>query len=111
MFISPPRNTFRYTFSWLIVAALFFVPPADLGDLRLLPDPPSGAGIGVLHRHLRNLCCLLLVVDENKSYTSRRGNLVQVAVQRKGSSLGRNHGARYGQQPLNAGRTSDSSDG
>ena len=26
MFISPPRNTFRYTFSWLIVAALFLVP-------------------------------------------------------------------------------------
>jgi len=26
MFMSPPRNTFRYTFSWLIVAALVFVP-------------------------------------------------------------------------------------
>jgi Bacterial PH domain len=26
MFISPPRNTFRYTFSWLIVSALVFVP-------------------------------------------------------------------------------------
>lgn len=26
MFMSPPRNTFRYTFSWLIVAALGFVP-------------------------------------------------------------------------------------
>ena len=26
MFISPPRNTFRYTLSWCLVAALFFVP-------------------------------------------------------------------------------------
>jgi len=26
MFMSPPRNTFRYTFSWLIVAALVLVP-------------------------------------------------------------------------------------
>src|SRR5215831_5243571 len=26
MFISPPRNTFRYTFSWVILAAVFFVP-------------------------------------------------------------------------------------
>jgi hypothetical protein len=26
MFISPPRNTFRYTFSWCIVAAVVFVP-------------------------------------------------------------------------------------
>ena len=26
MFISPPRNTFRYTFSWLIVASVLFAP-------------------------------------------------------------------------------------
>lgn len=26
MFMSPPRNTFRYTYNWLILAALFFVP-------------------------------------------------------------------------------------
>lgn len=26
MFMSPPRNTFRYTFNWLILAALLFVP-------------------------------------------------------------------------------------
>lgn len=26
MFISPPRNTFRYTFNWLILSALLFVP-------------------------------------------------------------------------------------
>jgi hypothetical protein len=26
VFISPPRNTFRYTLSWCLVAALFFVP-------------------------------------------------------------------------------------
>ena len=26
MFMSPPRNTFRYTFSWLIVSALVFIP-------------------------------------------------------------------------------------
>jgi hypothetical protein len=26
MFISPAKNTFRYTFSWLILSALFFVP-------------------------------------------------------------------------------------
>ena len=26
MFMSPPRNTFRYTFNWLILSALLFVP-------------------------------------------------------------------------------------
>src|SRR6267378_5688381 len=60
-----------------------------LGGLRFLPEPPRGFGISVLHRRVRTIVCVRLAVDENKSYPSWGRDLLQVSLQRKGSSVGR----------------------
>src|SRR5712664_2317619 len=50
---------------------------AALGALRFLPEPPGGLGVGVRHRRVRTIVCILLAVDEITE-------------------------TRYGQQPINA---------
>jgi uncharacterized protein DUF6585 len=103
MFISPPRNTFRYTFSWLIVAALFFVPLLiwagyDYSQTRQV-EPGLAfftviSGIFVAYAWWWTKTRVTLY-DEGISYKSpfREKDLRWDEITE----------TRYGQQPLNAG--------
>ncbi len=103
MFISPPRNTFRYTFSWLILAALFFAPILiwqvyDYSQTRQV-EPGLAfftviSGIFVAYAWWWTKTRVTLH-DEGISYKSpfREKNLRWDEITE----------TRYGQQPLNAG--------
>ena len=103
MFMSPPRNTFRYTFSWLIVAALGFVPfllwaAFDLYQRRRV-DPVLA---------LFTVMCGLLAAYAGW-WTKTRVSLHDEGICYKSPFRERDlrwdeiTETRYGQQPINAG--------
>jgi len=103
MFMSPPRKTFRYTFNWLILTALFFVPLLvwAVYDFYHTREIPPGLAF------LTVMCGLLFayawwwtktrvtIHDEGISYKSPFGE--------KGLRWNEITETRYGQQPINAG--------
>jgi len=103
MFMSPPRNTFRYTFSWLILAGLLFLPlllwaAYDFNQRRQV-DPVvafftvlSGLLLAYAWRWTKTRVTLH---DEGISYKSpfREKDLRWEEITE----------TRYGQQPINAG--------
>src|SRR5215472_8640219 len=103
MFMSPPRNTFRYTFSWLIVAALVFVPLLLWAAYNFYQsrqvDPVLAsftAMLGLLFAYARWWTKTRVTVhDEGICYKSpfREKDL-------RWDEITETH---YGQQPLNAG--------
>ena len=103
MFISPPRNTFRYTFSWFILAALFFVPILiwQIYDYRQTHQVEPGlafftaiSGVFVAYAWWWTKTRVALH-DEGISYKSPFGE--------KELRWDEITETRYGQQPMNAG--------